>query len=115
MPSFSQLDIRKALLALAGVLTLSVAYYFSVAVPASEKARLDFEKQKYEEQEQKRASNQISLDLCLQGAETARLDYLKLNGEVTGDTVKAPDHVFQRADAEKKMATDECFRKFGGR
>jgi hypothetical protein len=48
---FKQRDMRKAALVLATVLVLSAAYYFVVAVPSSEKARLDFERQKYLDQE----------------------------------------------------------------
>jgi mannitol-specific phosphotransferase system IIBC component len=81
------------LLILATILTLSIAYYFLIALPKANEQRLAFEKQKYQEQKAKeeakeqaekeaKASNDMLLAACLQDAQTSRLEFLRLNGTV---------------------------------
>lgn len=102
---------------------LAIAYYFGIALPENQKAHLALEKQKYQDEqnrraeaEQQRATNETLLESCLGTAETDYWTYVKLNGQpVPGkpDTYTAPIHIWDSAAKNKKDAIEECHRRYG--
>ena len=116
------LTARALLLFLATVLTLSISYYFVIALPAANRARLEFERQKYEDSKAEReakeqrakeeADRQKSKVLdCQIDAEKAYWDHVKLNGTKSAkrqDVWQAPLHVWDEARKRKKESYEEC-------
>lgn len=114
------------LLVLGTILVLSIAYYFVIALPSSEKARLDFERQKYEEQKKEKRekeekekveaeSRETQFQLCVDSAEQEYWNYVKLNGKpVPGklSTYTAPMYVWNEAEKKKKESLAECHRRY---
>ncbi len=125
-PSFP-ISTRVYLLLLATIVALSVAYYFAIALPATGRARLDFEKQKYAAEQKEKESlaeknnqehelNASLLQSCLDGAEDAYWTYVKLNGKAIPNkpgTYTAPLYVWDNAAKQKKDAIGECQLRYG--
>jgi hypothetical protein len=125
--------VRNVLLALATILTLSICYYILVILPRESRARLDFEKQKYEDQkiqelksrqesDRIKAENETELLLCESDADTRYWTYIKLNksssraGGKPGEVIYvAPQTVWDAAAREKKEALAQCQRKYGNK
>jgi hypothetical protein len=115
MQMLDQLDTRKTLLILVTILTLSVAYYFVIALPAGNNAKFEFDRDKYNKEQAIKVGSRIAYDDCLKDADTAYFSYLKLNGSVNDDgTIRADDRFFVRAAADKKDAVDACYKRYGG-
>ena len=117
---------RNWLLFILALPAFALAYYFAVALPENQKARLDFDRERYqtEKKEQvereaklkeERDNKQIFFDACVADAVTAYWSYVKLNGEpVKGkpDTYNAPTTVWDTADKRKTNAIAECHRLY---
>ena len=118
--------MRNGLLAVLAIPPLAVAYYFAVALPANERARLQFEKEKYEAaqkeklaEESKRQKEledqQALLDSCIGDAELTYWRYIKLNGNAVPNkpgTYTATVQVWNTADKRKNDELAECHRRF---
>lgn len=106
---------------------LAIAYYFAIALPENQRERLAFEKQKYENEWKKKASdeerqftekeaNARELSECLLQVESDYWSYIKLNGNpVPGKagTYTARISTWNIADKNKKDAIEECHRRYG--
>jgi len=115
----------KALIGLlAAVLTFSVSYYFAIALPAHNRATLDFEREKYrtaqqekksEEDEKTRIRESAKQELfsCTMLAEDAYSKVLKANGtpSVHG-TYNIPTANLTVIDRQKAQAVGECQREY---
>jgi hypothetical protein len=118
---------RTYLVALIAILTLAIAYYFVIALPANERAKLEFEREKFralqsekatrEEDEKSQAElNQRLREACLDDAEKDYWDYVKLNGKpVPGKegTYTASTFIWDAAAKRKKDAIAECQVRYG--
>lgn len=122
------------LLALATILVLSIAYYFVIALPAHDHAKLALEREKFQVQqreaaekkataeaekkaaEAKELSNSFLLDECTKEADNLYWEYVKLNGGK--EDLKRPGiytasrYVWEQAEKNKKAALDECYKKY---
>jgi hypothetical protein len=110
-----------------GIVALAVSYYyFLVSLPASNRERLQFEKDRAEaarverdkkEEDAKQAieDRKMSFATCETDADTTYWNYVKLNGkEVPGKlgTYSAPTFIWTAADKRKADALAECHRQF---
>lgn len=102
---------------------LAIAYYFAVALPDYNEARLELERQRHFE-ELKRSEETAAeakatkelLEACLQKASDDFFSYLKLNGtELKGGKLTAPQHVAVAADKRRNDDRDACLKQYGGR
>lgn len=104
---------------------LAISYYFGIALPANERAKLQFEKDKYaaeqaakSAQNEERESARIQLQSCLDSADTEYWSYIKLNGtlvkgkEGTEGAYSTPTFVLETADKRKQNALAECHRQY---
>lgn len=109
-----------------------MAYYFVVALPRHNAARLKFEQDKYAEQkqEQERRDNegqlekarqqgkveakQVILEVCLNSADEESERYVLLNGgaKTARGTIEASRSVWDDAEKQKKAQKDECYREY---
>ena len=117
----------KNLLALSvGLVALAVSYYYLVSLPASNRERLQFEKDaaaaakaerdsKEEEEAQSARDREVSFASCSANADTDYWSYVKLNGkEIPGkrNAYTAPMFVWNMADKRKAEALAECHRQY---
>ena len=117
----------KNMLAFSAVLVaLAVSYYFLSSLPASNRERLQFEKDsaaaaKAERDNKEAAASQAaqeregSFQLCSAAADMAYSSYVQLNGkEVPGQpgTYRAPSLVWSDAEKRKADALAECHRQY---
>lgn len=110
----------------AGLVALAVSYYFLVSLPASNRERFQFEKDKAEAAQMERdkkeeAAKQAVEDrrLAFQGCEsdatTTYWEYVKLNGKAAPGKpgiYTAPMFVWNTADKRKADALAECHRQY---
>lgn len=108
---------------IAAIPALAVAYYFAVALPAYNEARLELERQRHVE-ELKRSEDTAAeakatkelLEACLQKASDDYFSYLKLNGaELKGGKISTPQYVAVAADKRRNDDRDACLKQYGGR
>lgn len=116
-------DTARLLVWVAAIPAVAVAYYFGVALPSYNEARLGIERQRYAE-EQKRSEQKDKeaeehkgmLETCLQKANDDYFSYLKLNGtQLKNGTLSTPQYVSTGADKRKNDDRDACFKQFGVR
>jgi hypothetical protein len=119
--------MKIAILLLSTVLVLSISYYFVVALPANQRARLEFDQQKYQDEQKEKAAqkmradverqaNEMSLVDCLDLAQKASNKTLELNGtavEGHPGAYNAPERVFDNMRRDLAAATQECHRLYG--
>lgn len=117
---------RNIVTASVALAAISVSYYFLVSLPASNRQRLQFEKEtaaaakterdnKEEAAAQEARDRQVSFEQCAAEADMAYQSYVKLNGsEVPGKpgTYSASTLIFNNADKRKADALAECHRQF---
>ena len=117
---------KNALLLVLLLPALAVAYYFAIALPSNEKAKLQFEKAKYDAEKKEKADSatkmqqadaerKTSLDYCVSQADLNYWNYVKLNGsEVKSKpgTYTASLQVWNTADKRKNDALAECHRQY---
>ena len=127
---------RNFILVLATIVCISIAYYFLIALPAHNRGILQLEREKFEATQEAKAKEEVekktkeylkqfetedrarSLQQCLNAADCAYWEYIKLNGTpVSGKTgtYRAPGYIWDTAQKNKKDAVDQCFREFGPR
>jgi len=113
----------------ASLVALSVSYYFSFSLPASNRERLQFEKDsaaaaKAERDGKEAAASQAAQDregsfqLCSAAADVEYSSYVQLNGkEIPGKpgTYSAPSFVWSTAEKRKADALAECHRQYDTR
>ncbi|SRR6266496_3517549 len=123
--------LKKAMAIGALLLAGSIAYFFVFALPKHNAAKLQFERQKYEEEkaykESRDREQQLEkaekegqaefdklLDDCLFRADETAENYVMLNGGVKTDkgTITAASRLWDEAEKKKKAAKDECYRKY---
>ncbi len=117
-------DSLKRLAWILAIPAVAIAYYFGIALPANNEARLALEKERYSAEQrrmeaestrvrQEATSRQEALDLCFAGADDAYWKYVKLNGTERKDgTVSAAAHVWNTADKRKNDERDTCFKRY---
>ncbi len=123
------MENNKILLVLAAIITLSISYYFVIALPSHNEAILKLERDKFqvtldekkkEEQEKKLKDEdaqyrQSMLEGCQTTADEAYMDYIKLNGTPVKGKIGVysfPRYVEEDALKIKKETFDECHRKW---
>jgi hypothetical protein len=121
------LIVPKNILALSVcAVALAISYYFSFALPASNRERLQFEKEradatKSERDKREETAKQVtderkqSFQNCELEADTSYWQYVKLNGKaVVGKlgVYNAPMFVWNLAEKNKINALAECHRQF---
>lgn len=111
------------------IVALTVSHYYFVSLPASNRARLQFEKDrataaKAERESEKEALAQasqqrdLSFQSCSSEAQSSYWSYVKLNGrEIPGKpgTYTAPVVVWNIADKRKAEELAECHRQYDPR
>jgi hypothetical protein len=116
---------RNLLVASVALVALSVSYYFVIALPATNRERLRFERQAAEaaraDREKKESEiaqaaeeRKLAFQLCEIEADSSYWSYVKLNGkELPGKagTYTANMSVWNIADKRKAEALAECHRK----
>ena len=120
-------SLRRTIMGLSvGMAALAVSYYFLVSLPASNRERLQVERDaaasaKGERDTKEQAALQaaqdrdLSLQTCIRDADTTYWSYVKLNGkEIPGKagTYSAPAFVWDTADKRKGDALAECHRQY---
>lgn len=104
-------------------------YYFVIALPSHNRAVLQFEREKFEQEtaakQRREAAAELDAELregilesCTDAAEREYWFYVKLNGKpIPGKdgTWTAPGHVWDSAQKKKVDALAECHRKHGRR
>lgn len=119
-------DFRKWLLVVLALPATALAYYFGIALPQSDRARFQFERDKYAAEikekaarETKQAQEQFErktlLDACAADADTSYWTYVKLNGTAVANkpgAYSAPTTVWSTADKRKKDSLEECHKQF---
>lgn len=116
-------DTTRLLVWVAAVPALAVAYYFGVALPSYNEARLGLERQRYAEEQKRDAQKgkeaeerKGMLESCLQKANDDYFAYLKLNGtKFKNGIVSTPQYVSTAADKRKSDDRDACLKQFGAR
>lgn len=113
---------RNFLLTLATLLALAISYYFVLALPSAERARLDFERMKYNNLKQEEIEKELKaqhdaesgalrIRLCQTEATKAYDSELKLNGRpIPGQPGVQELITLARkiADHEKQQVFDAC-------
>ena len=115
------------------IISISISYYFVVALPSHNRALLELERQKFEAAQEVNSRElsdktlkeelakidadyrQTRLDNCIDEADKAYWSYVKLNGKpVPGKegTYTAPMPIWDAAKNAKKDALDECHRQW---
>jgi hypothetical protein len=116
--------MKAAVLLILAVPALAIGYYFAIALPANQRAALEFEKQKYEAEKQDKSrkasdelianqSRKLEFDSCVEEADLEYWNYVKLNGKpIAGKpgAYNAPVTVWEVADKRKINAVAECHR-----
>lgn len=117
----------KPLLWIAAIPALAVGYYFGVALPSYNEARLALEQQKYSDERKRQAddakriqdeaaSRQQLLEACFDAANAAYWRHVELNGTKLKDgTVRAPADVWNTADKRKNDERETCFKRYPAR
>lgn len=116
--------ITKAVRLVAWVLAIpaiAIAYYFAIALPAFNEARLQLERQQHADDLRRSEAaardaegRKEMLEACLQKASEDYFNYLKLNGTVSKDgKISAPQSVAMVADKRKNDDRDACFKQYG--
>lgn len=129
---FQKTAISLGLLLMA-ICVASIAYYYVIALPRHNAARLSLEQEKYAEEkavrehlesekrtqklenDSKNAIRESNLSICLLLAEQNRQRYVMLNGghETQKGDVQAPQYVWDQAAKQEKTTKDECYRQYG--
>ena len=109
----------------------AIAYYFGFALPAIERSKFAFEKEKYDTEQKQKAEakeqtetqrrldtqvNQTRFGYCRADADKEYWNYVKLNGQPApgkpAGTYNAPISVWTYADKKKNETLAECHRLY---
>lgn len=110
----------------------SIAYYFVIALPRNNAAKLKFEQDKYTEEKSTRERRESAeeyekasqkgedearktiLDICLNSADSNSEEFVLMNGgqKTPQGTITAPGRIWDEAAKKKKTEKDECYRKY---
>jgi len=110
------MNIKNFAFAAAIIMCLAISYYFVIALPNQNQAKLDMEKQKIEREQQEKSNREMSLSTCMADVQARRSEYLKLNGKpIPGKpgVYKYPGYVQETLDKIEKDGNDECIRMYG--
>src|SRR5258708_1377476 len=119
--TFKKISVAVGLLLLA-VAVASIAYYFVIALPRNNAAKLKFEQSKYEDEKALRSQRDLDetiekakkagddefkrsmLESCLNRADEHSEEYVLLNGgeKTAKGTIQAPTYVWEAAEKKKK-------------
>ena len=112
-PASFNAAVTKPILWIAAVPALAIAYYFGIALPADNAARLELERQQHRYAQEAAAQLQERLDSCFAEADNSYWNYMKVNGEELKDgTISAPLSVWDTADARKNYARETCLKRY---
>jgi hypothetical protein len=112
-PASVKAGVTKPILWIAAVPALAIAYYFGIALPADNAARLELERQQHRYAQEAAAQLQERLDSCFTEADTSYWNYMKLNGEELQDgKISAPVSVWDTAEARKNYARETCLQRY---
>jgi len=111
----------RLLAVVAAIPAVAVTYYFGVALPAYNDAKLELERQQRVEERKKTeqmakdaAARKELLDACLRKSTDDYFSYLRLNGtELKGGKISTPQYVAAAADKRRSDDRDACLRQFG--
>jgi hypothetical protein len=113
---------RNVLLTLATIVALAISYYFGLALPSAERARLEFERMKYNNLKQEEIekdlkaqhdaeSGALRIRLCQAESTKAYDSEIKLNGQPVPGQSGVQDQITlarKIADHEKQQVFDAC-------
>ncbi len=125
-----EIEIKHIVTAAIIIVCISIAYYFVIALPNQNAAKIELEKQKIEMEKQKveleqaekqkekelKAERTIDLLKCRAGVVADGNEYLKLNGTpVSGKpgVFRAPKYVHDEISKKMQNGFNECQRMFG--
>ena len=115
-PASPGAGVTKPMLLIAAVPALAIAYYFAIALPADNAARLELERQQQSASQEEAAQLQTRRDSCFAEAENAYWNYMKLQGEALADgTISAPVSVWNAADARKNYDREMSLKRYPSR
>lgn len=126
-PEANQVATWKPFVWIAAIPAIAVGYYFGIALPANNEARLALERQKYADERKRTAADekrvrdesvnrQQLLESCFEAADAAYWKYVELNGtKLKEGTVRAPQIVWNTADKRKNDDRDVCFKRYPAR
>ncbi len=99
----------------------SIFYYFVIFIPQKEKAKLDFERDKWsseqkkiEDEKSKESLNTRLLNVCLQSADESYLAQWKTECESRKlkDDCSLPSATANHIESFRKESKDECFKRY---
>ena len=112
-PDAVKAGVTKPIVWIAAVPALAIAYYFGIALPADNAARLELERQQYRDAQEASARAQTLMDSCFKEADDAYWNYMKVNGEeLTDGKISAPSSVWNAADARKNYDRETCLKRY---
>lgn len=98
-----------------GVSFFSVQFMKQQSIERQKKAEIAWEKEQISLERVKEIQRKISLNSCLDDADTVYWTYVELNGTLVDKeegTYKAPRYVWDEAEKRKKAKEDQCFKQF---
>lgn len=117
--------MKMYLLLLATIVALSISYYFAVALPANNRAHLDFEREKYNNEQTEMKARRLAqaeetqekhrmLSSCLARATQSYEDAVASNGTKSGQLSYSVDaRIAGMLDKRRAEAVAECHQQFG--
>lgn len=97
------------------IVSLSIAYYFVVFLPSREQQKLEMIKEEREAKSLEDSGRIISLEYCIQDADTFYLQSWNqmCAGLKKGEKCSLPDKETNRVMDLYSEKKDECYRKYG--
>ena len=117
--------MKTYLMLLATIVALSISYYFAVALPANNRAHLDFEREKYNNEQAEMKARRLAqaeeaqtkqqmLSSCLALTEQNYADDVARNGTKHGQRGYSVDtRLVAILDKRRVEAIAECHKRFG--
>lgn len=97
------------------------ASYFGVqfikqqSIERQKQSEIAWEKEQISLERVKEIQRKISLNACLDEADTVYWNYVELNGTLVDEeegTYKAPQYVWNEAEKRKKAKEEQCFKQY---
>lgn len=114
------MEIKNIAFASIIIVCLAVAYYFVIALPSQNKAKIELEKQKFEiekqEQQEKKAKEserESALIQCRAEVEARRNKYLELNGTPVPGKPGVYRIYSPQLEKIEQQGNDDCLRMYG--
>ena len=96
------------------IIALSVGYYFVIFLPQREQEKINLQKQLQAEAENKRKSDKVSLNSCLDAANNASYENWNKYCEIEGlkKDCNLPNDQSEKVNNHTKELKEECFKKY---